>query len=425
MGVEDCSLIFLVSCTVCALYDKEKSYYIHNTCTVFSVVNRICSIILKTNGFISNHDIYATDSRFGGRMTISWSYAVLYKPSTAGPQKALQDGTLTYYPASQKAELFNEEGESIDCLQPATATMLFEGGQFHLENYFVQIDSDKTNVDDHPKHKTKTATDNSKPLVIKPSVTVEESFHECMCTRDKNKKGKIWIDGWMHILAGYSNLVKFYIIEESDESSKLIHAKKVKSYEEVKGGTILSTSSFLIEIMEKISDPIKIKKLKESLSIKKESIPDENVKISKAEKTAVAARYSILYTTDKIRKHKRWKDGFLQYSPSKPSTFYDEEGKVLMRRSVGSNDLQEGTEIVTGMYIFQMGELLSVSSTHTKVADENLVSDKSQNVVNVHNGVHRKVQIPQKRSVPSEVKSAGRSSMVILIASIYNNIFRF
>lgn len=64
--------------------------------------------------------------------------------------------------------------------------------------------------------------------------------------------------------------------------------------------------------------------------------------------------HELLYTTDKVKKIKKWIDGKVEWKNGE-AIFYDDESKSFYRKKMPRDDLQDGAELSAAQYLFQMG----------------------------------------------------------------------
>jgi hypothetical protein len=104
----------------------------------------------------------------------------------------------------------------------------------------------------------------------------------------------------------------------------MIHRKKLTD-SDLGEGSLLETASYLIEITAPTDRKIKPKKA--FVKIEEETQTELPV-----ESPGSDVKIHILYTADKIRKAKRWKDGILHWTEStNGGVFYGEENKTIFR----------------------------------------------------------------------------------------------
>lgn len=64
--------------------------------------------------------------------------------------------------------------------------------------------------------------------------------------------------------------------------------------------------------------------------------------------------HELLYTTDKVKKIKKWIDGKVEWKNGE-ALFYDDESKSFYRKKMPRDDLQDGAELSAAQYLFQIG----------------------------------------------------------------------
>lgn len=265
---------------------------------------------------------------------VCWCFTVQYTYDFTKKAKTFHDGKLKYFPASKKATVFDMVGAIVDELEPASACGLVPDGELKLTRTMVHVMSPMSLDDNIPltptviEQKELSIQDNNNTQLT-PSSTAAGSLmptrlqHEILFTADKTKKAKTWQDGWMN-LDKVSKTIIFY-----DEQDRIIHRKKIGAVQEVAEGSLLTTSSYLIEI----TGPI----LQNRKAVKK-------LKLTDADDTGECeygptisfstpiVEIEMLYTADKIRKSKRWKDGLFRWTEATgQGLFLDEEGKTIHR----------------------------------------------------------------------------------------------
>lgn len=270
-------------------------------------------------------------------MPVAWHFPVQYTLDIHRKSQAFCDGQLEYHPASQTAILHDASGLLVDQLEPVGAGMLCPGGELRLTKTMLRVTESTENQ--VPAEKSTVVKTTHSPL--------SACQHEILYTSDKTKKTKTWHDGWMDLQA--SGLATFL----TDDTDKILHRKQVRSMEEVAEGMLIETSTMLIEISAALS-VLRVRRKASSTSAEPEAAPEEAPRSTEIPINTVQD-YEILYTSDKIKKIKRWKDGRLKWSSSGLSTFYDEQDTVMSRRRIKPEELIDGYEFSTAQYIFQMG----------------------------------------------------------------------
>lgn len=250
--------------------------------------------------------------------------------------KVYHDGVLSYYPATRRAVL-EVKDVIIDEAERVGAGGLIKGGEFQLSRTFIRIIKPVTEEDGDDR-----GIERGLERGLERREMVEEQY-EILYTKEKSKKVQSWKDGWMRFDAAKS-MATFY--DEKDDG--VIHRKVIKSPEEISIGTIFETASYIIEITSlRACENQKLGRFKAD---KEDSFTDKKVE-EKVE-------FEMLYTADKVRKAKRWKDGHLRWDPIKgQAVLYDEEERIIFRKGMRRDELVEDAEFSSGMYIFQLGSI--------------------------------------------------------------------
>lgn len=148
---------------------------------------------------------------------------------------------------------------------------------------------------------------------------------DILYTRDKGSD-RVWQDG----------LLKFHPTQRlggfyEGEAGKLVHTKTMA---EVREGEIIEDAcggALAIEIC----------------AMRPGNAQDEAKQADRL--------YSILYTTDKHKKSKKWLDGLLSYSPTTHlAKFLADETRACFYKKVMAGGVTVGEELMTGMYIVQV-----------------------------------------------------------------------
>lgn len=281
-------------------------------------------------------------------MSVAWRFVVQYSLDVHKKARTFHDGSLEYHPASQRVVLYDAESSVVDAMQPVRATMLCAEGELTLEKTFVRV----LGSAQEEKAANKAARGNSRTSSTDGPLSMHGTCqHQVLYTSDKHKKAKKWHDGWMSLQS--SGLALFY----NDGDDRIVHRRQVKSMQEIEEGTILETSTLLIEITSKIAElrtPRKATSPSHNEEEEQERI-DQPANASTLGPQDAEQEYELLYTADKVKKLKRWKDGRLKWSPTGLSLFYNEEGRVMHRRRVETHELAEGHELASAQYLFQIG----------------------------------------------------------------------
>lgn len=275
-------------------------------------------------------------------MSVSWLFNVHFKPANIRPDS---DGILEYWPATRSALLTDANGIELENAKGSVnAGGLVPGGQISLLQHIVNIVSTRNSNEPLNLSTDKLITTTDESLNCK-----QEFKRATMYTKDKAKKNKKWHDGWLK----YGNgLATFYCSED-----KMIHRKKIKNISEIAEGTLHDTAGYVIEVTGDF-----VEKPKEEL------IEDdkENEVVKLVDVMIGEGEYEMMYTTDKIRKAKRWKDGKLRISSNSNAVFLDEEGHQIYKKKVKAEELVDGFEMSTGQYIFQVGSFTGLSVVKDK-----------------------------------------------------------
>lgn len=275
-------------------------------------------------------------------------------------------GILTYNPGRRRA-ILEANGFLIDEANDLPATGLFQGGQLSLDKSIVRVESNVL-------QDIESAMIHGKEACPPSSSSIQ---HDILWTTDRSKKTKRWMDGWME----YRPLERLAVFH--DDEGRVLHRKRYSDKEEIPTeGATLNTSRYLIEISIACDSA---RKKKPSNQTRKTAIDDnedgrdddrhEEQEQEQFESTCHDLQnnltYDVLYTTDKIRKAKRWKDGRLKWNRiKKQGIFFDEEAKTIHKRRMIEKELVEGMEIATAQYIFQICALQTICDTESIRIDD-------------------------------------------------------
>lgn len=260
---------------------------------------------------------------------------------------------MNYNPSTNMAHFYDENSVEIGKLKvrpeqiAADAEislwrLLIEIGQLEsteaecVEEMFERLNKE-LGIDEFDKKSKRQKTSEIEPIPKKsikiPSkVDANESvvLYDILYTRDKSVADRVWQDG---LLKFYPNLKlgEFY----EGNAGKLVHKK---SMEEVREG----------EIIEEAAGG--------KLSIEICSIRKDESKVANGQSVTIDKRvFSILYTTDKHKKSKKWLDGIIEYFPdTKLAKFLEEETHACFYKKILPEGVNVGEEMVTGMYIVQI-----------------------------------------------------------------------
>lgn len=121
--------------------------------------------------------------------------------------KTWKDGFLFYLVASRKAVLVDENGKTLESLQPVNAGDLQGGRELVMESFVVVVDGDPI---EEPTFQRET---NSKEETAPAPKETDKTSHLnlIMYSLDRNKKNKVWKDGYMSYDAA-SQIVKIFHI---------------------------------------------------------------------------------------------------------------------------------------------------------------------------------------------------------------------
>jgi len=123
--------------------------------------------------------------------------------------------------------------------------------------------------------------------------------------------------------------------------------------------------------------------------------------------------YSILYSTDKHKKSKKWHDGLLSYTPSTQLAKFLEEGShVCFYKKILPGGVTVGEELVTGMYIVQIDheitsgkENIATTKSTTNVTSVNASTNRNTNNIKTTNTGNKVKSIVASECVPLEGRS--------------------
>lgn len=343
---------------------------------------------------------------------VCWSFHVQYKVA-----KQSNDGVLEYYPAEGKAILYDSEMNKVDSIMPIQAGSLAPGGELQFGETRITIMMWKTAggiMEGAVKETVSRAVkEETIPPTVPPTVpstappTAPPLQFEIIYSETRRIKTKTWMDGWVSI---DNLLATFY-----SEDNRIIHKKKFKSITEVVEGLLLETASYCIEITAPI---IERRTARTKRAVEEKSMV-EDVTSSLPQASQPHGKYAMLWTTDKVKKAKRWKDGILSWDASTQlAVFTDEGGRTLFKRkllTIGEDDIN------TAQYIFQIGERLEGGGEEE---ERQIEEDENKNVNRCVSGVGTTIRskgsgtrIFAKRKVPVDEETeqkakgeAGRSS---------------
>jgi hypothetical protein len=204
---------------------------------------------------------------------------------------------------------------------------------------------------------------------------VNYAYYHTHWTKDKIKKAKRWESGVMRY-DGNTRMALFYgsedvlnVDENHFDSGKTLpfkcsHRKKYPSGVEPTEGEVIDAPSLLIEISSPVQRVASIKagSIAPAHNADEASRSDETspLPLMPSEPDDPHRYFELLYTEDKQKKLKRWKDGTVHWKQG-VAIFYnevDEDGKsqkVLFRRKMQSGELHDGVEISTAQFLFQIG----------------------------------------------------------------------
>ena len=259
---------------------------------------------------------------------------------------------------------------------------VLEGEEACVEELFEKLNKE-LGIDEFDKknrNELSDTTKNAKPsastsrsIIQKPKIPTKVASNESLnlydilYTRDISKKTKTWHDGVMKYHARLK-LAEFY-----DGGGVLVMKKTM---EEVKEGMVVEGAGIVIEIcaLRSGTEVISHDDSKENV----EGTQSQATKTSKSQNNAtkttetVMIAYSILYTTDKHKKAKKWLDGRLDYDPSsRLAKFIDEEsGNCFYKKVMREGEVEVGAELQSGMYIIQVDHMIENGKMTSKVACE-------------------------------------------------------
>lgn len=295
---------------------------------------------------------------------ICWRFAAQYSTELTAQRKTFHDGQLEYYPALKKARLLDAQGQLIEESWQVNAIGLFPGGEFTLERTFVTIMADNAGIQGETPDENITTmvnrdvedADTRRGDKLRGEGEPVKSFirtqYDILYTRDKLKKTKTWHDGWLDIKE--EGLVTFH----DDETNSVLHRKKITSLAEIAEGSIFESASFVFEILHQRAEMRDAVRKKANVDREAEEEATETLADNIDNIKSGKCVYEVLYSTDLIRKAKRWKDGRVEWNATNcQAQFVDEEGKDIYRRKLLAKDLFEGNELKSGQYVFQIGSL--------------------------------------------------------------------
>lgn len=162
-------------------------------------------------------DSCISDDPLEWAMALKWSYKVLYSTQLQKKNKSWSDGYLNYVVSLKKAVLLDESGRTLDVLQPVNAGDLQVGGELVMERHVVTVDEGPIDLPFQTTGKViVTPYDGaSEPECVNqtpaPSITTGAMF-AILYSKDKSKKAKKWLDGYVVVGSDANILVRLNLI---------------------------------------------------------------------------------------------------------------------------------------------------------------------------------------------------------------------
>lgn len=293
-------------------------------------------------------------------------------------------GKMNYSTATSVAHFYDEDNVEIGKIK-LRADQIKADAEFTLWKYLIELgvlEEEEECVEDlferlnkelgieefdkkSSEVKTKAAPINvtKKVAMQKPKVPTKVAdsepvnLYDILYTRDLVKKTKTWHDGVMKYHPSL-NLAEFH-----DSTGTLLMKKTMQ---EVKEGGVVEGAGIVSEICA-------LRNGKENSydnNDKEQSLqdkPDIYNLVSKSQNNNISSSvlsYSILYTTDKHKKAKKWLDGRLDYDPtSRLAKFIDlEEGNCFYKKVMREGEIVVGEEMQSGLYIIQIDHLIEANN---------------------------------------------------------------
>ena len=140
-------------------------------------------------------------------MALKWTFKIRYSSQLLKKNKSWTDGYMYYIVGLKKAVLLDESGKTLDVLQPVNAGDLQVGGELLMERYVVTVDEGPFEA---PLEKLfKKAVDVMAPaddafepecdLHVSGSSSTTDSMFAILYSKDKTKKTKKWLDGYVAV----------------------------------------------------------------------------------------------------------------------------------------------------------------------------------------------------------------------------------
>lgn len=89
--------------------------------------------------------------------------------------------------------------------------------------------------------------------------------------------------------------------------------------------------------------------------------PNHSEKKGNAKKEMIGNWYEMVYTTDKMKKAKKWIDGFLEWDDEESGRFWSLDRSMLLHKQY-LTQVEQGQQVITGKHIFEIGSAIKVSS---------------------------------------------------------------
>lgn len=284
-------------------------------------------------------------------------YTILYTADKQKKFKKWHDGTIRRYSSDGGKTIFKLFGSrpcDIDddpwdyeagrekkgyrvapFLETLKVSELEVGQQIQTAKHLITIESlldeDDSDLGDLPVKRMKTSItslpgNGHRPASIDESECVQHENYAILYRPNNASKEKAWLDGSLKYDHA-NNRAYFYTAQ-----NKLLLQKEMEM-EEVKEGVVFESAWNVIHICEHLDTPVN------------KSNTDDDM---------VGQWYEVIYTSDKVKKAKKWIDGYLEWNDDKLGKFWTLDKKMLLHKQ-RLTEVNQGQQVVTGRHIFEIG----------------------------------------------------------------------
>lgn len=242
---------------------------------------------------------------------IKWSYTIQYVENTSKKHKAYHDGMLVYFPSERKALLLDGDGNLLEERIPFHADSLVPGGHVAMERFIIDIIA----------HAPATTAPLEQSQSAKGEPSTEPAIKDVVYYKKMSR-----VKEYKSAILSFDSMKKEYVIKDEAHPNLILHRLQNEPV-----AKIIESSNYIFELGQNTRDYLKGQPtdFNEGLDSKRVVVGEKSAQ-GEAPVAADLMEFELLFTTDKVKKIKKWIDGRLRWT-SILCTFMDEEGKTFFK----------------------------------------------------------------------------------------------